>query len=205
MFRVALLLGLLPVFSVAQLTVTPRTNDRTNCRVKPDDFQPLITRDNPYFYRHTWNPTTKVEEARLDEHRAVSIEQTGCIRHHTKFIYTAAPAVCRPKDLGFYALELFNLFNRLNYADRTYWQRKAAFEQKIISILPGMGLDSQFDFQLADYTYICEFAYEESIGAIISIEEVRLPQRYAIKYPGIPSYEDDAHFEPLEPFRSIED
>lgn len=169
------------------------------CRLKREDIQPMIQRDNPFFYDVRWDPDKKKESARMSEHRTVFIRQHGCLRHHRELTFIADPKVAEPENLGFYAVELFNMMNRIFYNDLNYWRYKLQFEQLFLERFPQYGLNETFDFQVAEYTFICEMEYVENIGATIHLDIINLVNKHKIRYPGVPRYEDDGFFVAPQP------
>jgi hypothetical protein len=153
----------------------------------------MVGPDNPFFYDHRWDRNTFRESAE----RHLYIEQFGCERHHRKMVLTVNPTVARPTDLGFYAVELFNMMNRVFYNSTDYWRYKSQFEQLFLQRFPAYGLNNQFNFQLSDYTFMCEFTYHPEVGAVVTLEIVNLPNGVTIRYPGVPGHQDDGWFQPV--------
>jgi hypothetical protein len=167
-----------------------------DCRLQKADMQPLISDENPYFFAHYWDNNDKVEHAFLSRGREVFIEQSGCKRHHRLMKLHVAPRHAEPQDLNFYATELFNLMNRVYYDDSRYWKYKQQFEEALIDRLPEHGLDQPFNFQIAEFTFICHVWPTEQGGAKMKLKMVELIHASKIKLPGIPGYKDDGWFQP---------
>ena len=50
--------------------------------MQESDLRPVIDRFNPFFVDHTWDSKDKLEVARLDDKRLITIRQKACLRHH---------------------------------------------------------------------------------------------------------------------------
>ncbi|MFW5659014.1 MAG: hypothetical protein ACOCZ8_03420 [Bacteroidota bacterium] len=189
------LLALVPLLADAQLVIGRREPASGDCRVKPEHMKPVIQRDNLYFRNHTWEDELKFESAQLDPNRRVEIEQKGCLRHHTLInYYTHKDITPQGKNLRWFAIEAFNLFNRLFFNDPEYWNIKPYFEKELLKKLPENGMEVDFDMQVFEYTFLCFFGHRPDGSGHIQIERVQLVHEHGIKLPGIPDYKDDGWY-----------
>lgn len=166
------------------------------CRLTADDMVPLVGIENPFFFDHRWDNQAKTESGYLSPERHVHIKQHGCLRHHREITYSILPAACRPGDKNFYAVELLNLMNRLFYNSDEYWRMKRAFEQAFIRKFAVAGLFTPFNFQLNEYTFLCEFEYDDRTGAVLKLEMINLVNQFKMKKKGVPEYKDDGWYIP---------
>lgn len=184
----------------AQLKIT-YADDKGECRMKPKDIKPIIPAKNPFFNTHIWIDETKTELAELSSEKTLQIIQEACLRHHTKIRLSITPkGVPNPKDLNFYVAELFNLMNRLYFYDVNYYSYRLEFEDLFIKNFKKYGINSEFNFLLADYTFICLMEGGDW-GASVNLEIVKLIHKEEIELPGVKGYMDDGHFTPAVPFR----
>ena len=192
-----LLIVLCATFSgvAAQLVIGRLEPASGGCRVKVEELGPVIQRDNLYFRNHTWDDAIKLETAQLDPDRRIEIEQNGCLRHHTLINYYIDKRITPPgKNLRWFAIEAFNLMNRLFFNDPNYWTIKPYFEKELLEKLPKEGLESDFDMQVFEYTFLCYFGHRPDGGGLIQIERIQLVHEHGIKLPGIPDYKDDGWY-----------
>jgi len=173
----------------------------TDCPLKFEDIKPVIDRFNPFFTQHTWDDNNKREVAYLADGREVIVEQRGCNRLHTVVQLTVPPDVADNQDLSAYAIEMFNLFNRLFYQQTEYFFIKAEFEKVFIEKFGAAGLDNLFDFPLADRNFLCLLGPSDEGGMLIQVELIKYVHAQQIKLPGIEDYLDDGYYKPPMPVK----
>ncbi|MCS6904552.1 MAG: hypothetical protein RML72_04450 [Bacteroidia bacterium] len=166
------------------------------CRMEKEALCPIISPTNPFFFNHTFDDNTKTEQALLTPGRYVTITQKACLRHHTKLRLSIAPKVVDHTDMNTYVTELFNLMNRLYFYEPDYYSYKIEFEDSVIKYFNKHRLESEFNFHIADYTFICSFEGGDW-GISINLEIIKLLHSEEIVKPGIKPYLDDGHFKPV--------
>lgn len=177
----------------AQLKIT--YSDDSRCRMHTSELKPIITPNNPFFNTHIWADDSKTEIAELSPDRTVQIIQEACLRHHARIRLSILPeAVSDPKDLNFYVAELFNLMNRIYFYDVDYSAYRLEFENLFIKNLSKNGLNTEFNFLISDYTFLCSLE-GGNWGASINMEIVKLIHNEEIELPGVKEYTDDGHFQ----------
>lgn len=179
-----------------EIRVYQKENKGQPCRMEKEALRPIISTMNPFFFNHTFDDNTKTEQALLTPGRYVTITQKACLRHHTKLRLSIAPKIVDPNDMNTYVTELFNLMNRLYFYEPDYYSYKIEFEDSVLKYFNKYRLESEFNFHIADYTFICSFEGGDW-GVSINLEIIKLLHSEEIVKPGIKPYLDDGHFKPV--------
>ena len=184
---IALLVLLLPASLGSQAFA-----QRSDCRIKAKDLQPIIDRYNPFFTDKSWDNASKTETGRLDPMRLLIIRQKGCLRHHIMYVLHIEPSEVEDND-RFWITELLVMLKRVHFNDPRYIEYKKDFEKEYIRQFLANGLNSTFNFPLNDRTFICRVE-KGDWGAKIKLEAVRFVFKENIKQPGIAREKDDGWF-----------
>jgi hypothetical protein len=179
-----------------ELRVYQKSPSNQPCRMKKEELQPLIAPVNPFFFNHSFDDNAKIEQALLTPGRYVTISQKACLRHHVKIRLSIAPKIVDPSNMNAYVTEVFNLMNRLYFYEPEYYSYKIEFEDSLLKYFNKHRLESEFNFHIADYTFICSFEGGDW-GISINLEIVKLLHSEEIVKPGIKPYLDDGHFKPV--------
>lgn len=164
----------------------------SDCRLQPDDFQPLIARFNPYFADHRWVAASQLEMARMGEHRLLMITQEGCKRHHTIFNLLIDPAAMG-RGLDFWVAEMKGLMHKVYWEHDGYHTFGPEFEAQFEAKLRTHGLNTRFNFPIGTRNFICELRSDPEKGGKLTIEMVRFIFKEEVRQrrTGIPEDQDD--------------
>ncbi len=157
-----LLLLLAPTFSLQA---------QNGCRVVRESLKPIIQVYNPFFTDHRWDNARKSERARLDEHRALIINQAGCKRHHIALVMVLDTDVIENHN-GFWNAQTKLMMHAVFFQDPSYALYRKEFEQTFAKKLKMYGLNQQFNFPIGTRNFVCEIKYDPNRGANIRIELV---------------------------------
>jgi hypothetical protein len=163
-----------------------------DCRMTPEQMQPIIDRYNPFFTDHTWEDATKTETARLDPTRVVVIKQKACLRHHVLFSMHVDPEAIEDVD-RFWISEMLMMLKRVYFNDPVYAEYKKGFEKEYIRQFLAAGLNTTFTFPVDDRTFICRID-KGDWGAKVRLESVRFLLRERVLQPGIARDKDDGWY-----------
>ena len=160
--------------------------------MQESDLRPVIDRFNPFFVDHTWDSKDKLEVARLDDKRLITIRQKACLRHHiliTMFIDKEE----MHEDPRFWITEVLVMMKRIFFNDLEYMRYKRMFENEYIRVFLLNGTNVMFNFPLGERSFICKVETGDW-GAKVRMEVVRFIIREKIRRPGIPRDQDDGWF-----------
>jgi len=132
-----------------------RSFGQDDCRLKPSEFRPIIQAFNPFFTNHQWKATDKVELARLDDHRAIAIAQSGCIRHHIQVNLMLDPAVVS-FDAKFWEEEAAMIMYAIFYKDPKYQAYQQEFEEKFAQKMYDGSRNQEFNFPIGTRNFVCK-------------------------------------------------
>ncbi|MEM6262436.1 MAG: hypothetical protein AAGI38_08010 [Bacteroidota bacterium] len=166
---------------------------QSDCRLKPEDIQPVIAAFNPFFTDHHWNSRDKLERARLDEDRIVVIRQRGCIRHHITFTLILRDRAIRP-GTDFWIKETLRMMYAIYFEDAQYGLFQDEWEKVFAEKFQQYGLGNQFNFPLGTRNFVCRAIYEPGKGGQVTVELVKYLFKETVKQPGIPPEQDDGWF-----------
>ena len=168
------------------------TQGGEDCRMKESEIVPVIDRFNPFFVDHTWESFDKLEVARLDDKRLITIRQKACLRHHiliTMFIDQTEIN----DDPRFWITEVLVMMKRIFFNNPEYMKYKRLFENEFIRVFLLSGTNAMFNFPLGERSFICKVETGDW-GAKVKVEVVRFIIREKIRRPGIPREMDDGWF-----------
>ncbi len=129
-----------------------------DCRIKPEDFQPIIARFNPYFTDHEWNQKTRMELARLADNRLLIISQEGCVRHYTTITLVLPAEEVKPSAV-FWTEEFKALLYKIYYGQEVYQEFRAEFDRQIDEKVPLYGFNQQFNFPIGTRNFVGEVSW----------------------------------------------
>lgn len=162
------------------------------CRLKPEELEPIIARFNPFFGDHTWDHANQMEMARLGRGRLLVITQDGCKRHHTTFTLIL-DVVEVQMEQEFWIKEVKSLLHKVYWNQDEYESFGKSFEELFENKFQMYGLNRRFNFPIGTRNFICELLYDPKRGARINVEMVTFIFKETIleRRKGIPEDQDD--------------
>lgn len=189
-------LGQLLIYSLIFLLINCELwgQNSTDCRVKAKDLKPLIERFNPFFANHKWDQKTRMELARMGEHRLLMIRQDGCKRYHTTFTLVIDQTEVKG-DYNFWVDEVKSMMHKVFFEQESSYQEygktfEGLFEEKF----GRFGFNNAFNFPIGTRNFICNINYHPQKEGRIHIEVIEyvFSQKVIKKRPqGIPREKDD--------------
>lgn len=178
----------LPLF---YLSLLPAQN-RDDCRLDLDKLKPIIERYNPFFGDHKWNAQSRIEMARIDNHRLLVITQDGCLRHHIRFGLLIDASLVK-NETSFWTEEASAMLHKVYFEREEYASFAKGFEEAFSQKISSYGVNQAFNFPVGGRTFICQVINDPIRGARISIEMVNFVFKETVQTQrrGIPATEDD--------------
>jgi hypothetical protein len=163
-----------------------------DCRMQPEDFQPVIAAFNPYFTDHEWNPQTRMELARLADNRLLIIAQEGCVRHYLTFTLVLPPEEVQP-TARFWTEEFKALLYKTYYGQAGYQEFKTEFDRQIDEKVPLYGFNQQFNFPIGTRNFVGEVSWmpDKQPSLTLKIIEFVFKERVATPLAPAGSPDDD--------------
>lgn len=137
------------------LLVLPARAQEEDCRIRPEDFKPLIARFNPFFTDHEWQPTARLEIARMAGGRLLLINQEGCTRYFVTFTVVLDPREVQSSPV-FWANEFKTLLYKVFYQNPDYDLFRTEYERQIDEKLSQTGFNQPFNFPIGSRNFIGE-------------------------------------------------
>ncbi|MEM7367290.1 MAG: hypothetical protein AAF587_01745 [Bacteroidota bacterium] len=166
--------------------------EKTDCRLNPENLKPIIARFNPFFADHTWDHKNQMEMGRLGRGRLLVITQDGCKRHHTNFTLILDVIEIRMEQ-EFWINEVKSLFHKVYWEQNDYEAFGKDFERLFEQKFRMYGLNRRFNFPIGTRNFICELLFDPKRGARINVEMVSFIFKETIleRRVGIPEEDDD--------------
>ncbi|MFK7923650.1 MAG: hypothetical protein AB8H47_16955 [Bacteroidia bacterium] len=166
--------------------------NRDDCRLDLDNLKPIIERYNPFFGDHKWNAQSRIEMARIDNHRLLVITQDGCLRHHIRFGLLIDASLVKDEP-SFWTEEAISMLHKVYFEREEYASFAQGFEEAFKQKISSYGVNQSFNFPVGGRTFICQVINDPTRGARISIEMVIFVFKETVKTQqrGIPTAEDD--------------
>jgi hypothetical protein len=163
-----------------------------DCRLDPEELEPVIRRFNPFFADHQWKAETRIEMARMSQERLLVIAQDACKRHHTKLTLIIETSAVENHP-AFWMEEVKGLMYKAYWQQPEYEVFGRAFDQAFTEKFAQHGVNSRFNFPVGTRNFICDIRFQPGRGAKVSVEMVSFifKERVARRQQGIPKAEDD--------------
>ena len=143
----------------------------SDCRLKLEDLEPIITRFNPYFSNHQWSLDSRMELARMGSDRLLMITQDGCKRHHVVMTLVLDNAVVEDSP-EFWLEETTLLMRKVYHEHGEYLEFGSKFEEIFTEKFLIYGTGRRFNFPIGTRNFICEIIFRPGEGARVMIEQV---------------------------------
>jgi len=169
-----------------------QAQNRDDCRLDLENLKPVIERYNPFFGDHKWNSQSRIEMARIDNHRLLVITQDGCLRHHIRFGLLIDAKLVKD-ETDFWTQEASAMLHKVYFENEAYSSFAAGFESAFRQKISSYGVNQTFNFPVGGRTFICQVINDPTRGARISIEMVTFVFKETVQTQrrGIPATEDD--------------